>query len=214
MSERNRFLESSLIVDWKHPAVISLARKLAEDLRTPEQIAERCFVWVRDEIKHSRDFALTPVPCSASEVIECGSGYCYAKSHLLAALLRANRIPAGFCYQRLSRDENGPPYCLHGLNAVLLSGYGWYRMDPRGNRPGIHAQFSPPHEKLAFEIRLPGERNLFEVLPEPLPVVVQTLRSYRDANLLWQDLPDLPDSEADGQRASGFAEGSAGASQL
>ena len=29
-------------------------------------------------------------------------------------------IPAGFCYQRLSKNEDGPPFCLHGLNAVYL----------------------------------------------------------------------------------------------
>lgn len=42
-----------------------------------------------------------------------GSGICYAKSHLLAALLRANKIPAGFCYPRLSAYENGSPYFIH-----------------------------------------------------------------------------------------------------
>ena len=124
MVERDRFLESTDVVDWKHPDVLSLAGNLADRARSPEQIAKRCFVWVRDEIKHSRDFGLTPVPCSASEVIECGSGYCYAKSHLLAALLRANGIPVGFCYQRLSRDEGCAPYCLHGLNAVFLKNSG------------------------------------------------------------------------------------------
>ena len=195
MVERDRFLESTDVVDWKHPDVLSLAGNLADRARSPEQIAKRCFVWVRDEIKHSRDFGLTPVPCSASEVIECCSGYCYAKSHLLAALLRANGIPVGFCYQRLSRDEGCAPYCLHGLNAVFLKNCGWYRIDSRGNREGIDAQFSPPVEKLAFQACLSGEKDLFDVLSEPLPVVVEALRSYRDTNVLWEHLPDLADSE-------------------
>ncbi|WP_338430147.1 transglutaminase domain-containing protein [Synechococcus elongatus] len=37
-------------------------------------------------------------------MLEYRTGYCYAKSHLLVALLRACSIPAGFCYQRLSFD--------------------------------------------------------------------------------------------------------------
>ena len=46
----------------------------------------------------------------------------------------------------------GAPYTLHGLNAILLPEIGWYRVDPRGNRAGVNAQFIPPQEQLAFEI--------------------------------------------------------------
>ncbi len=63
-------------------------------------IAHRCFEFVRDEVRHSWDFKENPVTCHASEVLRHRTGYCYAKTHLLAALLRANRIPAGLCYQR------------------------------------------------------------------------------------------------------------------
>lgn len=58
--------------------------------------------FVRDQIRHSADYRPNPVTCKASEVLRHGTGYCYAKSHLLAALLRANGVPAGLCYQRLS----------------------------------------------------------------------------------------------------------------
>lgn len=186
-----QYLAHSEIIDWKHPKILAHARSLAGGSRSVQAIAKRCFEWVRDNIKHSRDFRLQPVTCSASEVFEEGSGYCYAKSHLLAAMLRANEIPAGLCDQRLSRDDNGPPYCLHGLNAVLLPEYGWYRVDPRGNRAGVNAQFVPPVEQLAFPIALAGEADLPEVWAEPLPVVVEALRRYRTSDMLWANLPDL-----------------------
>lgn len=106
---------------------------------------------------------MNPVTCRASDVLKYRTGYCFAKSHLLAALLRANQIPAGFCYQRLTMDD--PPAqeqndrnlrcTLHGLNAVFLPGIGWYRVDSRGNREGVDARFTSPQEQLAFEIRLP-----------------------------------------------------------
>lgn len=191
----HQYLAATKIIDWEHPAVFSRARALAEGANSVDVVARRCFEWVRDDIKHSRDHHLQVVTCTASEVLQVGSGYCYAKSHLLAALLRANGIPAGLCYQRLSRDDNGPPFCLHGLNAVFLPTIGWYRVDARGNRAGVNAQFTPPVEQLAFSIRIPGEADLPEVRAEPMSVVVDALQSYSTADALWEHFPDM-DSEA------------------
>jgi transglutaminase-like putative cysteine protease len=187
----NAFLKSTEIIDWQDPKVSRLARSLSEGTSGQLDTARRCFEWVRDNIKHSRDYGASPVACAASEVLGIGSGYCYAKSHLLAALLRANGIPAGLCYQRLSRDGGGAPYCLHGLSAVWLPDTGWYRVDPRGNREGVDAQFTPPIERLAFRVALSGEADLPEVWPDPLPVVVAALRSYKRAEELWEHLPDV-----------------------
>lgn len=117
-------LTESEYIDWKHPQVWQQARHLATGATGDEEIARRCFEFVRDAIKHSWDYRMNPVTCKASDVLLHGTGYCYAKSHLLAALLRANGIPAGLCYQRLSVGTEGPPYCLHGLNAVHLHGHG------------------------------------------------------------------------------------------
>jgi transglutaminase-like putative cysteine protease len=172
------FLRVSEVIDWTHPAVSSKARELSVGTTLPEVIARRCFAWVRDTIQHSSDYRRNPVTCTASEVLAAGTGYCYAKSHLLAALLRANEIPAGFCYQRLSIEDQGAPYSLHGLNAVHLPAFGWYRVDPRGNRPGVNAQFTPPVEQLACRLNFPEEKNFPEILPDPLPVVVTALRTY------------------------------------
>jgi transglutaminase-like putative cysteine protease len=84
----SRFLESTDILNWRHADVSARARTLRGGLIDRIEIARRCFEWVRDEIKHSVDYGLTPVTCAASDVLREGSGFCYAKSHLLAALLR------------------------------------------------------------------------------------------------------------------------------
>jgi transglutaminase-like putative cysteine protease len=186
-----QFLKATSVVDWGHPDVVHRANVLRAVSPDPVEIARRCFEWVRDEIKHSGDHQLKPVTCSASEVLQAGSGFCYAKSHLLAALLRANGIATGFCYQRLSQDGIGAPYCLHGLNAVHLPGVGWYRVDPRGNRPGIDAQFVPPREQLAFRLAAPGEIDLPEIWADPLAIVVDALRAHIDAGVLADALPDV-----------------------
>ncbi len=185
------FLRSTEIIDWQHLSVLSRAEQLSAQARTATEIARQCFEWVRDNIAHSSDYQRDPVTCSASEVLAHQTGYCYAKSHLLAALLRANSIPAGFCYQRLSIDGAGPPYSLHGFNAAYLPEFGWYRMDSRGNKTGVDAQFSPPVERLAFRLTLPGvEKDFADILPDPLPVVVAALRAQRTWDAVLRNLPD------------------------
>lgn len=119
-----------------------------------------------------------------------GTGWCFAKSHLLAALLRANGIPTGLCYQRLCRDD-GTGFTLHGLNAANLPGVGWYRVDPRGNKPGVDAQFCPPEERLAWPVESAGEMDFPEIWPDPVPVVVQCLRQSDGWEQVEVNLPDV-----------------------
>ena len=184
------YLQATEIIDWKHPAIVVQARSLA----VPNDVTETamaCFVFVRDRISHSRDFQLDPATCRASDVLLQGTGYCYAKSHLLAALLRANGIPAGFCYQRLSVNDHGPPYSLHGYNAVHLPHHGWYRVDARGNKAGVDAQFEPPHEQLAFQLQTDAEYDFESILPEPLACVVEALQNSTGWRGVLENLPDI-----------------------
>jgi transglutaminase-like putative cysteine protease len=187
----NPFLRPSAVIDADHPAIAARAASLRGDLADPTAIAGACFRFVRDEIRHSMDYGLNPVTCRASDVLAHGHGYCYAKSHLLAALLRANGIAAGLCYQRLSLDDIGPPFMLHGLNAVKLPGIGWHRVDPRGCKPGVSSDFTPPVEATAYRPRLPGEADLPEVWPEPLPEVVRALERASDWQAVLAGLPDV-----------------------
>ncbi len=184
------YLAVSSIINWTHPAVLAQARALAAGLTDEEAIARACFEFVRDDIRHSLDAQANPVTCTASEVLAHRIGYCYGKSHLLAALLRANGLPTALCYQRLSVDDNGPPYCLHGLNAVYLARHGWYRLDARGNKPGVAAEFCPPREALAFALRLSGELDVPGRFAEPLAAVVQVLTAHDDYRAVAAQLPD------------------------
>lgn len=184
------YLAVTQIIDWQHPTILELAEHLAKGQNSKEKIAKVCFEWVRDEIKHSVDYQMNPVTCSASEVLEYRTGYCFAKSHLLAALLRANGIAAGFCYQRLSIFDDGAPYSLHGFNAVYLPQYGWYRIDARGNKEDVNAQFIPPQEQLAFQLNFAEEFDCKKVFDRPLDIVVNSLQKYRDWDKLLDYLPD------------------------
>ena len=128
-----KYLASTEYIDWQNSNVKNQAALLSDGAHDELEIVRRCFEFVRDEIKHSWDYQLNPVTCKASDVLKHGTGYCYAKSHLLAALLRANNIPAGLCYQRTTAYDESE-FCLHGLNAVYLEWHGWYRIDARGNK--------------------------------------------------------------------------------
>jgi len=186
-----RYLIPSKYIDLEEAEVKSIAEGLARSAASEHELVRGCFEFVRDEIRHSSDYKLNPVTCKASDVLRHRTGYCYAKSHLLAAILRANGIPTGLCYQRLSVTGSGAPYCLHGLNAVYLQGFGWYRLDARGNKPGVNAQFSPPMEALAFSTREPQERNLAEIWAEPLPIIVEALERYTSYDEVLANLPDI-----------------------
>ena len=186
-----QYLESTEYIDWSTPEVLAKAKALAEGVDSLELIAGKCFDFVRDQIEHSWDYERDPVTCKASDVLRFGTGYCYAKSHLLAALLRANRIPAGLCYQRLTISNDKPPFCLHGLNAVYLERHGWYRVDARGNKAGVAAQFCPPVEQLAFPIVADGEADLPEIWAEPLKPVLDVLLSRKTYREVADNLPDV-----------------------
>jgi transglutaminase-like putative cysteine protease len=186
-----RYLCPSKYIDFEDADILSAARKLRAIAASEVELVRVCFEYVRDEIRHSSDFKLNPVTCKASDVLRNKTGYCYAKSHLLAALLRANGIPAGLCYQRLSVGGSGAPYCLHGLNAVYLKDFGWYRIDARGNKPGVNVQFHPPIAALAFAINDPQERDLPEIWAEPHPAVVEVLERYDTFDQMLANLPDV-----------------------
>jgi transglutaminase-like putative cysteine protease len=133
---------------------------------------------VRDGVRHSWDAQDRRVTLSASETLRVGVGLCFAKAHLLAGLLRAEGIPTGLCYQRLTED--GSSFVVHGLVAVHLQGR-WHRQDPRGNKPGVDAQFSLTTEQLAWSVRTDQrERDYVQLLVSPHPDVVRALRDATD----------------------------------
>ncbi len=190
--DMNEYLVSDAVVDWRSPEVQQKALELTQSLSDEVSKARCLYEWVRDSIFHSDDAGLDVVTCTASEVLLHGTGICFAKSHLLAALLRAVNIPAGFCYQVLRLD---PPVddepILHGFNGIYLASLGrWIRVDARGNTGGINAQFSINKEQLAFATDPQADEFIYDtIFAAPVGSVVDRLRMYDNRSELWQDLP-------------------------
>lgn len=188
------YLAFSHYIDWNEPSVQRRAKELKDSTEGEIELAKAAYYFVRDEIKHSWDVQDKRVTATASDALREGVGICWAKSNLLAALLRANGIPAGICYQRLtlgSTPESG--YCIHALNAIYLRSIDrWIRVDARGNKEGVQADFSVDDERLAFPIRKEyDEVDYKTVYAEPLPQTMSILENSTDA--LYMYLHSLPE---------------------
>lgn len=191
--ELTPFLARTEVIDFDDPIIATLSDALRAEGRDDVDFVRRCFEFVRDRIAHSFDGRGRWVTCRASDVLRRGEGICFAKSHLLAALLRAGGVPAGFSYQRLVFDDaNDSRRTLHGLNAAWIpSSEGWIRFDARGNKAGVDAQFSLAEEKLAFPVRPErGEVDYDRIWPEPDANVIRALEGASDLEMLLATLPE------------------------
>ncbi|WP_080873846.1 transglutaminase-like domain-containing protein [Oceanobacillus timonensis] len=183
-NDLNAYLDESNEVDYTHPLIQDKISDLFHSSQTEIEKARAAFEFVRDSISHSWDIQSTLVTCKASEVLANGQGICYAKSNLFAALLRSQNIPTGFCYQRLMLfDTPEKGYCIHALNAIYLKSVDtWIRLDTRGNKEGIDAQFSIEEEKLAFTVQKELDEKDYPVIyTNPHSKTIATLEEHTDA---------------------------------
>ena len=190
--ELDDYLVSDTVVDWNNPDVLQKAHELTQSISGEVDKARCLYEWVRDTIPNSNDAEIDILTCTASEVLQYGTGICFSKSHLLAALLRAVNIATGFCYQVLRLDppiDNDP--VLHGFNAIYLTTLGkWLRVDARGNTKGVNAQFSIKKEQLAYAMDPSADEFIYEtIFAAPVSSVVDRLKMYNTVTELWLDLP-------------------------
>lgn len=182
------YLQRSDVIDFDSPAIAGLAYSLSEGISDEIQLVTAVYEYIRDEIDHSGDINASTMTCNASQVLAERHGICCAKSHLLAAVLRCLNIPTGLCYQWLASDNSENLQVLHGLNAVYLRPIDkWIRLDARGNKPGVQAEFSIDTEKLAWPVRTElGEADDPVIYAAPKPEVVQALRESLDRDGFWK----------------------------
>jgi len=191
-SDMARYLEASDIIDFGYREVADLAFEIMAYSEDDISYIRNAYEYVRDNISHSADIQGSTVTCKASEVLRAKEGICYAKSHLLAALLRCNKIPTGFCYQRLILDDDTAPFLIiHGLNAVYIENFNkWIRLDARGNKVGVNAQFLLEREQLAFPVRIEkGEEDILTIFAHSDENVINALTKNRNLEALWVNLP-------------------------
>ena len=151
-----KYLEETETIDYSHPIIQEKVKELRNNSPSQLNYIENAYKFVRDVIPHSWDIRSEVVSRKASEVLINRTGICWTKSCLLASLLRANGIPSGISYQHLTRadEDNSDGYIIHALNTVFIDELNkWIRLDARGNKENVHAEFSLDEERLAFPIR-------------------------------------------------------------
>ena len=150
------YLSETKTINYGDPVIQEKVSELKADTVTAIDYIVKAYEFVRDEIPHSWDIRSTVVSRKASDVLENRTGICWTKSCLLAALLRANGIPSGISYQLLTRadEDDSEGYIIHALNTVYLEEQKkWIRLDARGNKENVHAEFSIEEEHLVFPVR-------------------------------------------------------------
>ncbi len=188
----DEYLKHDNVIDYENESIAKLADTLFQKSANELEFIKITYEFVRDNISHSADVNENLITCAASEVLKAGHGICFAKSHLLAALLRCKSVPTGFCYQKLILDdETAPVLIYHGLNGVYVKDYQkWIRIDARGNKTGVNAQFSVETEQLAFTVRPEmGEEDDFIIYPAPDIKVLERLRKSKTRTELGDNLP-------------------------
>jgi hypothetical protein len=194
------YIKKNEIIDYDNKLIVAKCLELENGTEDEINLIKKIYEFVRDDIHHSGDIGEQRVTCTASEVLEFGHGICCAKSHLLASMLRFFGIPAGFCYQKLCSSQEINKKVLHGLNAVYIKDFEkWVRLDARGNKPGVDAQFCIDKEKIAWPVNKKlGEEDNPIILKEPNRIVVEILRKSNNRKELWMrwelGLKDLFDS--------------------
>ncbi|SFL57460.1 Transglutaminase-like superfamily protein [Paenibacillus sp. 1_12] len=177
------YLVETEVIDFGHSTISKKSSELYAESINENDFIKNAYEYVRDEIAHSWDIQSSRVTCKASEALIYQEGICYAKSNLLCALLRSKGIPAGFCYQRLTiGDTPDTGYCIHALNATYMKSIGrWVRLDARGNKVGIAAEFSVSEEKLAFPVRQAyNEMDYSVIYKAPNAKTIEVLKQNSD----------------------------------
>jgi len=186
-----RFLSADPYVDFHHERIQSLCRDLFSPAKDSIEKARTAYLFVRDQIPHSFDCNAQVITSRASDVLKYGTGICHAKANLLAALLRSQGIPAGFCFQRTTlEDDDSLGYCVHCYNAVFLEGK-WIKLDARENKEGVDAQFSLDGPVLAFHPRPEYDEYFYPgIYASPhLP----TMKMLEEASCLQDVMDNIPD---------------------
>ena len=200
MNKLEAFLAEDKYVDYSAPIIQAKAVELfggvAGDTQVARatgntQVARIAYEFVRDKIPHSFDINAKTITARASDVLKHGTGICHAKANLLAALLRLRGIPAGFCFQCCTQmDDDSAGYCVHCYNAVWLDGR-WVKLDARGNKAGVNAQFSLSEPVLAFIPRQAyGEYLWPGIYAAPH---AETMRMLAQADSLEYIIKNIPD---------------------
>ena len=111
------YLDETKSIDYNNPHIQEKVQELKNKSSDDRDYIKRAYIFVKDEIPHSWNIQTNIVSRTASDALINETGICWAKSCLLAALLRANGIPSGISYQLLTIvEDDSLGHIVHALN--------------------------------------------------------------------------------------------------
>ena len=185
------FLSEHEYIDFSTPVIMAKTSELFHSKIADTEKAKIAYKYVRDDISHSFDIDSKVITAKASDVLRNKTGICHAKANLLAALLRSQRIPVGFCFQHITlTSDDSLGYCVHCYNAIFID-HRWIKVDARGNTNGKNAQFSLGEPILAFPNREEYDEYFLKgIYANPH---LDTMRMLENAKTLQDILDNMPD---------------------
>lgn len=196
----SEFLKENKYVNYTAENIILKAEELFKGIDNDIEKTKTAYEYVRDEISHSFDIKAKIITTKASDVLKYKTGICHAKANLIAALLRSQNIPTGFCFQHITlADDNSLGYCVHAYNGVYLQNK-WIKLDARGNTNGKNAQFSLEEPMLAFPNRSEYDEYFWKgIYASPHMDTMKVLEHAKTIQDIIDNIPDcvnqLPDIE-------------------
>lgn len=137
MEDLSLYLTPTFYIDYDSPSVSRIAGQLAR--AHPYDMARAVFNFVRDEIAYNPYSPFYRLEhYRASETLERGEGFCVQKAVLLAALARANDIPARLVFADIKNYLMPPKlwnmmktnfFAFHGYNELHIDGR-WVKVTP------------------------------------------------------------------------------------
>lgn len=136
------YLEPTYFIDSDSPGVIDYAKKITHRIDSDSEKAIKLYYAVRDDIYYD-PYGIDPNPefMKASSVLKKRSGFCVTKAILLAAVARAEKIPArlGFAdvrnhlsSERLRLLMQTDVFVFHGYTEFFLEN-NWVKATPAFN---------------------------------------------------------------------------------
>lgn len=191
-----KFLLENEYIDFSS----AIIQKAITELFTPDmteiQKANLAYEFVRDEIPHSFDCNAKHITVRASDVLLYRTGICHAKANLLAALLRSQGIPTGFCFQHITLvKDDSLGYCVHAYIAVFLNDK-WIKLDARGNKEGVDARFSLDEPILAYHNREQYDEYFFDgIFANPHQETMNMLEKAKSLQDIMDNIPEYVTEE-------------------
>lgn len=193
-----KFLQATEYVDYNSEIIQNKVLELFTENMSNTEKARIAYEFVRDKIPHSFDCNAEIITAKASDVLKYKTGICHAKANLLTALLRSQGIPTGFCFQRLTLlDDDSIGYGVHAYNAVFLENK-WIKLDARGNKDGVNAQFSMGEPILAFPVRADYDECFYKgIYAYSHMPSMQMLEKAKSIQYILDNIPDVVTEKPD-----------------